>query len=54
MRDEEEYRDQLARELAVVLLGSKENKGKGLMVERGIIGLDEVWFAWNRARGVGK
>jgi len=50
VQDEREYHDQLARELAAVLQGSKE--GKGLMSERGIIGLDEVWSGWNRARGV--
>ncbi|KAJ7687135.1 EAP30/Vps36 family-domain-containing protein [Mycena rosella] len=42
--DEQRWMAQLARELASVL--------KGLMRERGVIALDEVWGGWNRARGV--
>lgn len=30
-----------------------KGKGKEVMKPRGIIGLDEVWCVWNRARGVG-
>ncbi|KDQ16901.1 hypothetical protein BOTBODRAFT_64433 [Botryobasidium botryosum FD-172 SS1] len=48
VQDEREYHDQLARELATVLQDSKN----GLMSKRGVIGLDEVWSGWNRARGV--
>ncbi|KAH0834123.1 EAP30/Vps36 family-domain-containing protein [Lanmaoa asiatica] len=47
---------ELARELARVLQGSwdegPEQKTGSIMKERGIIGLDEVWGGWNRARGV--
>ncbi|KAJ6494675.1 vacuolar protein sorting-associated protein 36 [Mycena vitilis] len=54
MKDERRWIDQLARELAAVLQGSS-NSGKdarGMMKERGLIALDEVWGGWNRARGV--
>ncbi|KAF8919075.1 EAP30/Vps36 family-domain-containing protein [Mucidula mucida] len=44
MRDEREWMNQLARELALVL--------QTVMKGRGIIALDEVWGGWNRARGV--
>lgn len=55
VRDEEEWKMQLARELAGVLQGFDEKgKGKGIMSGgESIIGLDEVWCGWNRARGVG-
>jgi ESCRT-II complex subunit VPS36 len=56
MKDERRWIDQLARELAAVLQGSS-NSGRdvrGMMKERGIIALDEVWGGWNRARGVGE
>ena len=46
MKDERKWIEELARELAGVLQG-------GIMKERGIIALDEVWGGWNRARGVG-
>lgn len=49
MKDERKWIEQLARELAGILQGSE----KGMMKERGIIALDEVWGGWNRARGVG-
>ncbi|KAG8931841.1 hypothetical protein FRC02_002076 [Tulasnella sp. 418] len=63
VKDEEQYHEELAKELAGVLLGvgvaaSKTGSdgskgGMGLMkLHHGIIGLDEVWCAWNRARGV--
>ncbi|KAH7882742.1 EAP30/Vps36 family-domain-containing protein [Phlebopus sp. FC_14] len=55
IRDERRWIEELARELAAVLQGSDETPGQksvGMMKERGIIGLDEVWGGWNRARGV--
>lgn len=58
IQDERTWMEELARELARVLQGSldegHEQKTGGIMKERGIIGLDEVWGGWNRARGVGK
>jgi len=45
IKDEKKWNEELARELARVLQG-------GLMRDRGIIALDEVWGGWNRARGV--
>ena len=63
--DERAYHTELAKELGSLLLGQDRGGGelrhearsfdqKGLMQDsRGIIGLDEVWGAWNRARGVG-
>ena len=50
MKDERKWFDELARELAGVLQGTTK---AGIMKERGIIALDEVWGSWNRARGVG-
>ncbi|EJD05043.1 uncharacterized protein FOMMEDRAFT_105283 [Fomitiporia mediterranea MF3/22] len=58
--DERKYLDQLAAELASVLEGGSdigprrqgEEQKVGIMKKRGIIGLDEVWGGWNRARGV--
>ncbi|KAJ7159161.1 EAP30/Vps36 family-domain-containing protein [Mycena crocata] len=54
MKDERRWMDQLARELAAVLQGSPHSSkvARGMMKERGIIALDEVWGGWNRARGV--
>jgi ESCRT-II complex subunit VPS36 len=49
MKDERKWFEELARELAGVLQG---NSKTGIMKERGIIALDEVWGSWNRARGV--
>ncbi|KAI0724788.1 EAP30/Vps36 family-domain-containing protein [Fomitopsis betulina] len=49
VRDEHRWVDELARELAGVLQGSGQ---EGLMRRRGVVGLDEVWGGWNRARGV--
>jgi ESCRT-II complex subunit VPS36 len=46
IRDERRWVEELARELARVL--------QGIMKNRGIIAMDEVWGGWNRARGVGK
>lgn len=61
MKDESKWMQELARELTRILQGSVEEdprkSGKeapGMMKERGIIALDEVWGGWNRARGVGK
>lgn len=58
IRDERKWIEELARELAGVLQGSPDNiagqKFVGIMKERGVVGLDEVWGGWNRARGVGK
>lgn len=58
IQDERTWMEELARELARVLQGPvderPERKTGGIMKDRGIIGLDEVWGGWNRARGVGK
>ncbi|KAF9514923.1 hypothetical protein BS47DRAFT_1316509 [Hydnum rufescens UP504] len=52
VKDEDSYHEELARELAGILSG-KGVTGKGLLgTGEGIIGLDEVWCGWNRARGV--
>lgn len=54
VRDERRWVDELARELAGILQGSGGGTGReGLMRRRGVVGLDEVWGGWNRARGVG-
>lgn len=54
MKDERKWIEELARELARVLQGSPSaTEGTGMMRQRGIIALDEVWGGWNRARGVG-
>ncbi|GAA5926199.1 hypothetical protein JCM1841_001153 [Sporobolomyces salmonicolor] len=42
-----EYHRELARELAGVLQKGRVLEGRG-----GVMGLDEVWCVWNRARGV--
>ncbi|KAL1748714.1 EAP30/Vps36 family-domain-containing protein [Schizophyllum fasciatum] len=54
IKDEEKWMRELARELALVLQGDSVSGAHsgGLMRDRGIIALDEVWGAWNRARGV--
>ncbi|TFK26964.1 vacuolar protein sorting-associated protein 36 [Coprinopsis marcescibilis] len=53
MKDEHKWLDELARELAHILQGSRyDHAKKGMMRERGIIALDEAWGGWNRARGV--
>lgn len=60
IKDEKRWFEELAKELAGVLQGAgSRGRGRGgdkegLMRERGIIALDEVWGGWNRARGVGK
>jgi ESCRT-II complex subunit VPS36 len=43
--------EELVQELAAVLQGSRKG-ANSLMKGRGIIGLDEVWGAWMRSRGV--
>ena len=53
IKDERKWIEELARELAGVLQGSNDRDGGGIMRDRGIIALDEVWGGWNRARGVG-
>ena len=52
VRDDRLYLEGLTRELGVVLVG-RDGKG-GLMGGRGVVGLDEVWMIWMRARGVGE
>ncbi|KAF8630077.1 hypothetical protein AX17_005475 [Amanita inopinata Kibby_2008] len=53
MKDERRWIEELARELAGVLQGGPGQEGKaGIMKDRGIVALDEVWGGWNRARGV--
>jgi len=54
VRDDRAYHEGLAKELGFLLTG-REGKA-GLMLgtgSRGVIGLDEVWGLWMRARGVG-
>ena len=57
IKDEESYTEGLAKELGGFLtstIGAGGGKGKqGMMDDRGLVGLDEVWDGWNRARGVG-
>lgn len=57
IKDDRKWFNELARELAGILQGSsrsgKGTAGTGLLGERGILPLDEVWGGWNRARGVG-
>lgn len=54
--DEKKWVEELARELAGVLQGTSDDspgqKSVGIMRHRGVVGLDEVWGGWNRARGV--
>lgn len=58
--EEEQYHRKLAAELGTVLLGPADRTGatQSIMAEgdpaKELIGLDEVWCLWNRARGVGK
>jgi len=57
IKDERKWIEELARELANVLQGSERaymygTTSGGIMKERGIVALDEVWGGWNRARGV--
>lgn len=50
VKNEREWFEQLAKELGSILVQSDR---EGLMHDRGIVGLDEIWGGWNRARGVG-
>lgn len=53
MDDEQEYLRSLAEELGLLLTGTKTRPG--LMIGgdgRGLVGSDEVWGLWNRARGI--
>ncbi|KAH7333674.1 EAP30/Vps36 family-domain-containing protein [Rhizoctonia solani] len=61
--DEKAYHQELSKELGGLLLGGysgkggkareSDKRGSGILKDsRGIVGLDEVWGAWNRARGV--
>ena len=57
INDERKWIEELARELAGVLQGGSDRgrtQETGMMRKRGIVGLDEVWGGWNRARGVGR
>ncbi|EJD43582.1 hypothetical protein AURDEDRAFT_114644 [Auricularia subglabra TFB-10046 SS5] len=45
LNNEKKWTDELAGEVAGLLR-------EGLMGGRGMVGLDEIWCAWNRARGV--
>lgn len=49
MSDAQAYHHELARELGGIL--TRDSVG---FVARGVMGLDEVWCLWNRARGVGE
>jgi ESCRT-II complex subunit VPS36 len=51
VRDDRLYLEGLAKELGVLLVG--RDGQSGLMGGRGVVGLDEVWVIWMRARGVG-
>lgn len=48
IKDNQQYHEALAKELAGVL------GRKGGIMKDGLVGLDEVWCVWNRARGVGE
>ncbi|KAG8853932.1 hypothetical protein FRB96_007941 [Tulasnella sp. 330] len=61
MKDDQSYHEELAKELAGVLTGvgstppAKDAKrpAAGLIhLHNGVIGMDEAWCGWNRARGV--
>jgi ESCRT-II complex subunit VPS36 len=64
VKSDREYHEGLATELGGLLTGHVDGDGgrkgqarEGLMVGpggRGVIGLDEVWGLWMRARGVGE
>jgi ESCRT-II complex subunit VPS36 len=63
VKSDREYHEGLAIELGGLLTGHADEGGRkgkareGLMVGpggRGVIGLDEVWGLWMRARGVGE
>lgn len=46
LKDEKRYRELLTKELSGILA-----RPGGIMKD-GLVGLDEVWCVWNRARGV--
>ncbi|KAM0786067.1 hypothetical protein ACM66B_006878 [Microbotryomycetes sp. NB124-2] len=46
--DQTGYNHELAKELGSILC----RKDSGGLIEKGVMGLDEVWCLWNRARGV--
>jgi len=53
--DDKEYHLQLAKELGSVLLGTGKGRNSVPVMQDGpkaMIGLDEIWCLWNRARGV--
>ena len=50
IKDEKKWEEELVRELADIIQGG--GPSKGVLRGRGIIGLDEVWGGWNRARGI--
>lgn len=50
VKDDRLWIEQLAKELGTILVV----KEHGLMRDRGLVGLDEIWGGWNRARGVGE
>lgn len=56
VKESEKYHEELAKELFAILWGKNKTgatgSGGGIMSKEGIVGLDEVWCVWNRARGV--
>ena len=55
VRDDRLYLEGLAKELGTLLVG--RGGSGGLMLGeggRGVVGLDEVWVIWMRARGLGE
>ncbi|SCZ94194.1 BZ3500_MvSof-1268-A1-R1_Chr12-2g03746 [Microbotryum saponariae] len=45
--ESQRYHEELAKELGTLL-----NRSDAVVRRRGVVGLDEAWCAWNRARGV--
>ena len=53
VQEEKKYHVELAKELGTLLSGTNA-KNKSIMGRAEVmLGLDEVWGLWNRARGVG-
>lgn len=48
IKDNQQYHEELAKELAGVL------GRKGGIMKDGLVGLDQAWCVWNRARGIGE